>query len=142
MKQILSALLLAFGCGAVTAAPVSILDLPTESTGPFRHNVFHDASTNGGAGGSIFSWFTLDSGTWDAATGDLVLSVDLWNDSAHTVAEGTATAVGSFDLSQFNAYDGGPILGTITWDFTSASDPGLFGNIVLTFLDYNYATST
>ena len=142
---IMTAALCSVFTGAVMAAPMAINDLPTESTGPFQHNVFHSASSNGGQSGTIYSWFTLGvgGGSWDPVSGAFSLNVDLWNDAGATVSEGTATATGNLNSAAFNGYDGG-LIGSITWDFTHATDSYLngLGSVTLSFLDYNYATST
>lgn len=136
--------------GAVLAAPATvsaapIIALPTDTVGPFRHNVFHDASRGDGTAGDILAWFDLDTSkasSWDPVTGVLDLNIRLFEDSALTSFIGTAHA-SSTDLrgADFNDWDDLTI-GFINWTFDSDSMRHLglgTASIAQQFIDHDYA---
>jgi hypothetical protein len=130
---------------AVFAAPIQIATTPSETGGPFRHNVFHTASTSSGASGTILAWFDLGTGggTWNPDTGAFTINIDIFNNSALTAAVGTATGIGTLAAGAFNGNDGG-LIGSINWTFDMAAiNSGLgLANKTTSFVDINYATSS
>ncbi len=128
--------------GSVQAAPIAIADLPQETSGPFRHNVFHTADANSGQNGSVLAWFDLGvgGGSWDPVTGAFNISIDLFSDSGLTTSIGTASGAGTLVAAEFNGNDGG-LIGSIDWDFdATAEGNGLFDSTTF-FIDIFYATS-
>lgn len=138
-----------------SAASLTIVSTPTETTGPFRHNVFHAADSGGGAAGSIFAWLNLDTNqtsTWDPATGDLTLYLDVFSDQAQTNQVGTvigtsANLLGA-NMNTSGNQDGG-IIGNIAWAFDGGAlthmqgqNGAIANNTSQVFIDNNYATST
>lgn len=128
------------------AAPVDILQLGLEDSGPFQYSGFHIADRNYGMSGAMLAWFAIgsgDSGTWDPDTGAFSLSVQLYDDSGLTNNAGTATATGNLSEAAFNGFDGG-LIGSITWDFSNATNATLsgLGSATISLIDINYATST
>lgn len=108
------------------AVPLQIVSSPQENSGPFLHNVFHQASGSGGASGSILAWFDLDAtqlSVYDPATGALNAYFKIFSGSNLSTQIGTATAVGTgllgsalSDMTEVNA-----ILGSITWTLAVTS---------------------
>ena len=128
------------------ASALDILDLGWQTSGPFQYNAFHTAETNGGMSGTVLAWFAIgrgDTGYWDPVTGDFQLSVHLFDDSGLSANAGTAFASGNLSYAEFNGYDGG-LIGTITWDFSKATNSVLasLGTATIKLLDFNYATSS
>lgn len=137
------------------AAPLTIVATPTEVSGGFLHNLFHSASKNGGAGGSIYAWLDLDTtqlSTWDPDTGDLTLYLEVFSDSSLTTSQGYVTATSTdllgANLSGQDAQDGG-VLGSINWDFDAAAlaymqglDAGISDNTSQTYIDHKYSDTT
>ncbi len=131
---------------SITAAPIDILQLGLEDSGPLQYSAFHVADTNNGMSGAKLAWFAIgrgDAGSWDPDTGAFVLSVHLFDDSDLFSNAGTATATGTLSEAAFNGFDGG-LIGSITWDFTSATNTVLngLGSATISLIDINYATST
>ncbi|VAW77342.1 hypothetical protein MNBD_GAMMA15-280 [hydrothermal vent metagenome] len=128
------------------AAPIDILQLGLEDSGPFQYSGFHVADANYGMSGAMLAWFAIgrgDSGFWDPDTGAFSLSVHLFDDSGLSTNAGTATATGNLSEAAFNGFDGG-LIGSITWDFTNATNAVLnnLGTSTISLIDINYATST
>ncbi len=156
LKCLASRFAMALLCLCVTsqayAAPLEITETPQSTSGPFRHNVFHTAGSNGGASGSIIVWFDLDTSqtsTFDPDTGDLDLHVNLYNNSSFTTLVGTAVGTSSdfFDVNVFTGTNTNNLVGTIDWDFTLNGSATTFmtNNLVdstLKFLDHDYVTSS
>lgn len=98
------------------AANLNVIELPSETSGPFQHNAFHRASGHHGMSGAILAWFALDAtdtGLWNTGSGDFGLSVQLYADRGLSMAAGTAVVTGNLNTAAFNGRDGG-LLGTIT----------------------------
>jgi len=128
---------------AVFAAPIQIASTPSETGGPFRHNVFHEASSNGGTSGAILAWYDLGSGggSWNPDTGAFTINIDIFSDSALTASIGTAVGTGSLSATAFNGFDGG-LIGTIGWNFDATAEGNGLTDTITSFIDKNYATSS
>lgn len=128
---------------AVFAAPIQIATTPTETGGPFRHNAFHEASSNGGQSGTILGWFDLGAGggSWDPDTGAFIINIDIFSDGGLTTAIGTAVGTGNLTAAAFNGFDGG-LIGTIGWNFDVTAEGNGFVDRTTSFLDNNYVTSS
>lgn len=144
MKKLLIGLL---ALAPSTLMAIPIVSMPSDSIGPFRHNVFHSAETAGGAGGEILAWFDLntsESSSWDPESGALSLSINIFSDEAMTDQVGSAFAFSS-DLmgNNFNGFDGGTI-GSITFQFDALALGflGLSGDMTMSFLDQDYASNS
>lgn len=145
MKHFLTFLVLLL---PAAGSALTITGLPTDTVGPLRHNVFHDASVpgSGGANGTVLAWFDLDTSmtsSWDPLTGALDLYVSIFSDSALTSLVGYGHAT-SADMAgaNFNAYDNS-LIGSIAWSF----DPGAaawlgMAGVVQEFYDHNYAADS
>jgi hypothetical protein len=149
------------GLTAVTANAVSltIIATPQETSGPFLHNVFHSATSNGGASGTILAWYTLDTtlgsgeaNQWDSATGSLEIHVNVYSNASLTTFVGTAVGTSSnllgASFSAPNAQNGG-LIGNISWDFDAATlaflqglDPSVTDNLDMAFVDRKYSATT
>ena len=140
-KQFLFCVSLSLFSVAATAVPIQIAATPTETSGPFRHNAFHTATTNGGQSGGILGWFNLGAGggSWDPDTGVFVINIDVFSDSGLTSNIGSAIGTGNLTAGAFNGFDGG-VLGSITWNFNT-TNAALVSNTTTSFIDHNYATS-
>jgi len=123
---------------------MTLVDAPQEASGPFRHNLFHGATSAGGAGGSILSWFALDtafgaSNFYDPATGDLEAHFDLFATSSLTSPIGTAQVLSStVDGSVLgDAVESGVLVGTLSWeiDLSSTGSGPLHDHLVASFGD-------
>lgn len=139
------------------AHAATIIATPQETSGGFLHNVFHSANSNGGASGTIWAWFDLDtsfaaSNDWNAATGALEIHINVYANSALTSFQGTAVGTSSnlfgANFSAPNTQDGG-LLGNIVWDFDAAAlaflqtkDAAITDLLDQAFVDRNYVTST
>jgi len=159
-------LLLGLGLAApASAAPITILDSPTETGGPFRHNVFHSSDSQGGAAGQILAWFDLDaafgaSNFYDPVTGDLEAHFDVFTSSAFSTPIGTATLTSS-DVDGATLSDGSEndvVIGDLAWEIDLSTSVGStletyleteFGDevddvwdIVMEFADVEYVTSS
>ena len=86
-------LVLLIGARTTYGSPMTIVETPQETSGPFWHNVFHSAS--GVTSGSIYYWIDLDHGTYDPDTGDLDLWVNLYRDQGMTRYRGQAHGTSS-----------------------------------------------
>ncbi|NNF62520.1 MAG: hypothetical protein HKO55_07685 [Gammaproteobacteria bacterium] len=152
MKKILAVGLLALTPSLLLATP--IVSMPSDSDGPFRHNVFHAAESAGGAAGQILAWFNLDtnaSSFWDADTGALSLNISIYSDSDLTTAVGTASASSDNLMgANLNGFDGG-LIGNISWSFDLAAQEyfstrdaslDLSGIIMMSFMDFEYASNS
>ena len=140
---------------AALSAPLTIVSTPTETSGPFRHNVFHAASGSGGGSGSIYAWLTLDTNlasTWDPGNGNLTIYLNVYSDQAQSILEGsvvgTSTNLLVANMNTSNNQDGG-ILGNISWAFDAGSlaymqgeNASIANNTSQVFIDDNYATSS
>ena len=142
MKKFLAALPFLLTCTALQAAPIQIIDLPTETSGGFPHNLFHNSSDNQGQTGVTLAWFDLGTGgSYDPDTGHFLLNINLWLDSALTMSAGTADADGNLTAASFIGNSLGPI-GSITWTFDAiAQANGLPATSTTNFVDRNYAIS-
>ncbi len=146
MKKILAALPFLFACTALQAAPIQILDLPSDTsceviTDCLVHNMFHDSSNNGGTSGAVLAWFSLGTGggSYDPVSGAFNVNIDLFLNSDLTGAAGTAVGSGNLTASAFNGDDGG-LIGTITWTFdATAQANGLPNTSTMEFVDQFYA---
>ena len=135
--------------GFTSAQAAQIIATPTESSGGFRHNVFHTAGSRNGTSGTVLAWYDLDmtqTSTWDSGTGALTLYVDVFTNSSLTTLIGKATGT-SPDLAGANfsapgSQDGG-LIGTIDWTF-DAPVAAVLGtpSITMSFIDHDYATSS
>ena len=156
-KKLTHLLPLVFAClllpAAVSAIPLTIDSTPKETGGPFLHNVFHSASSNGGSSGTILAWFDLDGSqvsSYDPVTGALALHVNLYSTSGLSTQIGTATGISSnLAASNFDGTTGGTV-GTIDWSINLTSS-GTFAtylggtglhNETVTYLDFVYSTSS
>ncbi len=128
---------------AVFAAPIQIATTPSETGGPFRHNVFHAASSNGGTSGAILAWFDLGTGggSWDPSTGAFNINIDIFSDGALTTGIGTAVGTGNLTAAEFNGFNGG-VIGSINWNIDAAAQGNGLVDRTTSFIDVNYATST
>lgn len=132
------------------AMSLQILSMPTDSTGgttdPFRHNLFHDASSGNGTNGDVLAWFDLDtsfSNTWDPVTGALDLHVLVYTDADQNSFLGTghATSANLFGAG-FGDFDD-ISLGLIDWSFDAGAAAALFTNsIQMDFIDHAYLPDT
>lgn len=124
------------------AAMLSVVATPQETSGPFRHNVFH-TPTNTSGGGTIDAWFNLGNsgGFWDTLTGAFIIAVDLFSNSNLTGSLGSATGTGTLSSAEFNGNDGG-LIGTIAWDFDVTAEGNSFTDVTMSFIDNNYVTSS
>ncbi len=127
---------------AVFAAPIQIATTPSETSGPFRHNAFHEASSNGGQSGAILGWFDLSAGggSWDPDNGVFIINIDIFSDGALTTSIGTAVGIGDLTATEFNGFNGG-LIGTINWDFDATAEGNGLADVTTSFLDINYVTS-
>jgi len=144
--RVVAALLLLGASLPSFASTVTIVDLLTETSGPFQHNAFHRANRHHGMGGPVLAWFNLgasDAGFWNTDTGDFELSVQLYRNRGLSRPAGTASATGNLSVGAFNGHDGG-LLGTLTWDFSNATNRYLknLGSATISFIDIDYTTST
>lgn len=110
------------------ASVLTIVDTPQATSGPFRHNVFHTASSSGGAGGTILAWFDLDpdaSTSWyNPLSGDMVLNIGIFTGSSLATQIGVATGTGVGLVGTDLNLNLDMIVGTITWDFDMSFDSG------------------
>jgi hypothetical protein len=114
----------------VTASPLVIMSTPQSTSGPFLHNVFHTASSNGGAGGQIKAWFDLDPGftsTYDPMTGALLLHVEIFSNSALTNQIGTAVGTGTGLVGSALNANLDAVVGEISWSFNMSLSGGTDG---------------
>lgn len=151
------------GAGA-RAMPIELVDSPQNTTAPFKHNVFHEASGAGGANGDILAWLDLDetqgaANFYDPDTGALEALFDLFESSALTTGIGTARASGTSLLASTlsDANQTNVVVGTIDWtiDLSSSMGSVLEGylesslgdeaddiwNVTMSFADVLYVTS-
>ena len=128
---------------AVSAAPIQIAATPTETSGPFLHNVFHEASSNGGTSGTILAWYDLGSGggSWDPDTGAFTINIDIFSDNTLTTSIGTADGTGNLSAAAFNVFNGG-LIGSISWNFDTVAETNGLTDKTTSFIDKKYATSS
>lgn len=158
----LAGLLLALVGTTAHAASMTIVATPQETGAPFAHNVFHSASGLGGASGTIFAWFLLDTSlapgevnAWDPVTGALEIHVNVYSTSAHTTLVGTAIGVSSnLFIANMNAPDAqnGGLIGNITWTIDAgalafingqpAAVPAVAATTSQAFVDRKYTATT
>ncbi len=128
------------------AMSAQIISMPTDSTGgagePFRHNLFHDASTGNGMNGTVLAWFDLDTNftsTWDPNSGVLDLYVNIYSDAAQLNFLGTGHATSnSLFGAGFGDFDD-TSLGLIDWTFDAGAAAALFTNAIqMDFIDHAY----
>ena len=143
LNKILIFLYLSFFSSIVAAVPIQIASTPTETSGPFRHNAFHTAGSNGGESGAILGWFDLAAGggSWDPDTGDFIIHIDIFSDGGLSSGIGTAIGTGYLTAAAFNGFDGG-LIGSIDWDFDVTAEGNGLADITTSFLDIDYATSS
>lgn len=150
---------------AASAAPITIVSTPQETTGPFRYNAFHSADASGGASGAVLAWLDLDAsfGTgnfYDPATGQLQARFELFQTSALSTKIGEALLTSSdVDATALgDAVQNDVIVGDLLWQIDlSLSGTGAlytafetdFGaegddtwDLTIRFADVMYATST
>lgn len=144
MNRLKTVIITAFALAPALAAAAPIIALPTDAVGPFRHNVFHDASRGDGTAGDILAWFDLDptsSSMWDPLTGRLDLSVLLYEDSSLSTVIGRAQGVSSNLMGAMFNRNSDEMIGEITWsfDFSDSSKAFATGDITQRFLDHTYA---
>lgn len=161
ISTVAATLALILGLSAPAAA-VTIVASPQNTASGFKHNVFHSATGQGGAGGTILAWYDLDPGgsnDWNLGTGVLTAEFDIFDDSALTTFIGTATATGNIDGSEISdAVEQNLIIGSLTWTFDLSADTGsslyahleavygaegddIWENITMQFADVMYSTS-
>jgi hypothetical protein len=138
------ALIAALFSATLVAAPISIVSLPTETSGGFQHNNFHDATLQQGADGNKLAWFDLGAGggSYDNVTGDFIVNIDLYGDTGLSNFIGTAVGTGNLDPLAFNSLDGG-LIGTLSWDFDASAEAAGLTDTTMSFMDVYYGkTST
>ena len=144
MNKYLAALPILFVCTTLQAAQIQIKALPTETSGGFSHNLFHDSSTQRGTSGATLAWFDLGAGFsyWDPDTGDFNLNINLYSDSGLNNFIGTAVGTSNdLLLSNFGPGDGG-VIGNISWDFDATLNAtGNWDDTTMWFFDRFYAVS-
>ncbi len=140
MRKMLALFLLALVPALASAVPLTIIATPTDTVGPLRHNVFHDATGEGGMSGPINAWFDLDTtetSTWDPVTGILDLYVVLYDDSTLTnqigYAHGQSNTLFGAGFGDFDDTS----LGFITWTISDIFE-SFVGAVTMEFIDHAY----
>ncbi|NND00614.1 MAG: PEP-CTERM sorting domain-containing protein [Gammaproteobacteria bacterium] len=153
MKIITTLFVLMLSPAIALATP--IVATPFDDGGPLRVNNFHSADEAGGTAGDILAWFDLDTSAtnfWNEVSGDLSMTVDLFDDETFANGVGSATASSS-NLIAANINENGSrtagLIGNILWTFDATAIAffntlglDVSSGITMSFMDIGYSQTT